>query len=193
MKFQICKWLFVIVKLRGRAARRRGRGTPGLLMDWKGMCLSSKRLPVNKDSSLPLARPPTCTAAASAWRGAVLNSSIFSQVWRPRGQRDAAEPVLTAPFRFLILLAVRETLAVNPERREKLFHLWLFCFPCVGGAMQIDAPSHCYPPPPHPTPFPPITELCLLFEGLKRALNVTLLSYSYSCLIHFQQSGLATM
>lgn len=129
MKFQICKWLFVIVKLRGRAARRRGRGTPGLLMDWKGMCLSSKRLPVNKDSSLPPARPP----AASGWRGAVLNSSIFSQVWRPRGHSHAAEPVLTTPFRFLIPLAVREYLAVNPERREKLFHLWLFCFPRFEG------------------------------------------------------------
>lgn len=109
MKFQICKWLFVIVKLRGRGARRRGRGTPGLLMDWKGMCLSSKRLPVNKDSSLSPARPLPPV-------GAALNSSIFSQVWRPRGHSHAVEPVLTTPFRFLIPLAVCEYLAVNPER-----------------------------------------------------------------------------
>lgn len=94
-------------------------------MDWKGMGLSSKRLPVNKDLSLP--------PAASGWLGAVLNSSIFSQVWRPRGQRDAAEPVLTAPFRFLIPLPVCAELAVNPERPEKLFHLWLDCFLCFEG------------------------------------------------------------
>lgn len=90
MKFQICKWLFVIVKLREAlrhtAKRKRGGGggAAAPLMDWKGMCLSSKRLPVNKDS--PADRP--------AWRGAVLNSSIFSQVLEAEGseRRRRARP-----------------------------------------------------------------------------------------------------